>query len=300
MLSLLIAGCIGTDFLDESAEIFEPRIVVTPTIEAIEINESVTYAATYYDSTDTPQQTTFTWSSSDESVASISADGAATGLQSGQAEIIAHAFGIASEVALLTVVADANSVAIVRVTPADTSITEGDQLQYAAQAENAFGNAIDNVTVVWSSSDESVATINEQGLLSGLVKGDVEVTAMIDGIASSPALLTVMATSRSGVFQETPGTSYRLTGRAILEENDSGRLQVRFDEDFSSSNGPDLHVYLSDENRINGRSLDLGELLRNSGTQTYAVPSNVEMNDFDYVIIHCVPFNVSFGFARLN
>jgi len=300
VLFLAAAGCIGTDFLDESAELFEPRIVVTPALEAIEVNQTVTYEATYYDSTDTPRPTTFSWSSSDEAIVSISEDGSAMGLQSGQAEITAQAFGIASEVALLTVVADANAVAIVRISPADTSITEGDFLQYTAQAENADGGVIDNVTFTWSTSIDSVATINDQGLLRGLTTGEVEVTASTAGIISSPALLNVFATSRSGIFQKTPGTSYNLAGGVELEQTPAGGLQLRFLDTFSTSNGPDLHVYLSSDSRVNGRSLDLGELKSTSGEQTYAVPNSVEMNDFDYVLIHCLPFNVTFGFARLN
>lgn len=300
LLLLLVAGCIGTDFLDESAQLFEPRIVVSPMTDAIEVNQSLTFAATYYDSTDTQQPATFTWTSSDESIVTVAEDGSATGLQSGQAEITAHAFGIASDRAFLTVVADANSIAIVRVSPPDTSILEGESLQYTAVAENSLGSVIDNVTFAWSTSDATVATINDLGVLSALIPGEIEVTAIADGISSSPAFITVMPPNRTGTFQETPGTSYRLSGMAILETNEAGNLQLRLADDFSTSNGPDLHVYLSDESRVNGRSLDLGELQGTSGEQTYSVPSNVEMDEFDYVIIHCVPFNVSFGFARLN
>ena len=298
-LLLLAGGCIGTDFLDESAEVFEPRIVVTPAQEAIEVNQTLAYQATYYDDTDTPTPATFTWSSSDDSIVSINIDGSATGIQSGQAEIIAEAFGISSEVALLTVVADANAVAIVRVSPADTSITEGGFLQYFAQAENSNGDVLNGVNVSWATSVDSIAIINDQGLLSALTTGEVEVTATVDGIVSNLALLNVLGTSRMGNFQETPNTSYRLEGSVVLEQTEAGGLQLRFLDTFSVSNGPDLHVYLSSESRVNGRSVDLGELQTVSGAQTYAVPNSIEMDDFDFVLIHCLPFNVTFGFARL-
>lgn len=299
LLLLMAGGCIGTDFLDESAELFDPRIVVTPSQEAIEVSETVTYQATYYDSTDTPSPATFTWSSSDNDVVAISSDGSATGIQSGQAEITAEAFGISSEVALLTVVADANAVAIVRVSPADTSITEGNFLQYSAQAENSNGDVLSDVAVSWATSVDSIAIITDQGFLTARRTGEVEVTATVDGIMSNPALLNILATSRSGNFQKTPGTSYSLEGSVVLEQTESGGLQLRFLDTFSVSNGPDLHVYLSSESRVNGRSVDLGELQTVSGAQTYAVPNSIEMDDFDFVLIHCLPFNVTFGFARL-
>ena len=85
----------------------------------------------------------------------------------------------------------------------------------------------------------------------------------------------------------------------MLEQTDTG-LQLRFLDSFSVSNGPDLHVYLSTENRVNGRSLDLGDLQSTRGAQTYTLPNTVEMDEFDYVLIHCLPFNVTFGFALLD
>ena len=99
--------------------------------------------------------------------------------------------------------------------------------------------------------------------------------------------------------KKTPGTSYNVEGTAILEQTETG-LQLRFLDDFTVTNGPDLRVYLSSESRVNGRSFELGVLQVPSGEQTYVVPSSIEMNQFDYVVIHCLPFNVSFGFARLN
>ena len=32
----------------------------------------------------------------------------------------------------------------------------------------------------------------------------------------------------------------------------------------------------------------------------YPVPSGIELTDFNCVIVHCVPFNITFGFAELR
>ena len=199
---LSLSGCIGTDFIDESVELFDPRIVVTPTSEAIEIDQSFTYSATYYDSTDSPVPVEFSWASSNEQIASISHDGTVTGLQTGQVEITAEAFGVLSENALLTVVADPNQIAFVNVQPADTSMTVGRTLQFTAKAENALGNEVTNASIGWSISPDSLASISSNGLVSAIEPGTVEVTAMVDGVVSIPALLRIFATSRSGKFQK--------------------------------------------------------------------------------------------------
>ncbi len=130
--------------------------------------------------------------------------------------------------------------------------------------------------------------------------GPVQVSASSEGIQSAPITLEIFAASREGTFRAAPNTSYTVKGKAILEQVSGGGLQLRFDEDFQSSNGPDLNVYLSSESGINANSLLLGQLMNTRGTQTYTLPPFVEMNDFDHVVIHCLPFNVTFGSAPLR
>ncbi len=299
VLGITTSGCIGTDFLEESVELFEPRVEVSPAVEAIEINEQIQYQATYFDSTAMPQPATFVWSSTNEDVVQVSQDGSATGVGPGQARITAETRGISSEMALLTVVENADEVAFVTVSPADTNITVGGLLQYVAIPVNARNETVTGLDVQWETSVDSIAAINDQGLLTAVRPGSVTVTASTEGIQSMPARLDVFARSRTGSFQAAQGSSYRVEGTGVLEQTDAS-LQVRFLDNFSVSNGPDLHVYLSTQNRVNATSIDLGALQSTTGAQMYSVPANVRMNDFDFIIIHCVPFNVSFGFARIN
>lgn len=105
---------------------------------------------------------------------------------------------------------------------------------------------------------------------------------------------------RMGEFEARAGTSYVVRGTVTLARTEAGGLRVDFADNFSSSNGPNLHVYLSESQRVTGTSLDLGALQQNAGAQSYTVSSEVTLEQFDYVLIHCVPFNVSFGFAQLG
>ena len=296
---LLFAGCIGTDFLEETVELVDPSVVLTPEVESVEIGQSIAFEATYFDNTGAAQVASFTWSSSDETIATVSSTGDAMGLQTGQARIMATAHGISSE-ALLTVVADPNQVAQVVVSPAMTTVTEGEQVAFSASVTNGRGEALMDRTVQWRTSDVELATINDQGEAQGLEPGTVQVIATVEGIESAPADLEVLARSKSGAFRKTPGTSYSVAGTAILEQVEGGGLQVRFLDDFSVSNGPDLYVYLSTETKVNATSQSLGKLQAISGTQIYQVPAGVGINDFENVLIHCLPFNVTFGYAPLE
>ena len=299
-LALFIAGCIGTDFLEENADFVDPRIEITPEVSAVEIGEAITFSAVYYDSTDFPVTTTFEWNSSDAGIAAIDATGAVTGVAMGQTRITASAFGISSEQALLSVVSDPAQVAFVEVTPSDTSLTVRQSIQFSAVALNASREELAGEPIAWRTSDELLATVDDQGLVTSIEPGMVQIIASSGQIESSPINLEIFAMSREGTFRAAPNTSYTVKGKAILEQIMGGNLRLRFDEDFQSSNGPDLNVYLSTESRVNATSLHLGQLMATRGEQTYTIPPFVEMNDFDHVIIHCLPFNVTFGSAPLR
>lgn len=69
-------------------------------------------------------------------------------------------------------------------------------------------------------------------------------------------------------------------------------------ENFKSSNGPNLHVLLSKEEKpVNFN--DLGKLKSLGGSQVYEIPENLDEMPYRYVCIHCVDFNHLFGFAKL-
>lgn len=69
--------------------------------------------------------------------------------------------------------------------------------------------------------------------------------------------------------------------------------------DFKSSNGPALKVYLSKEiNPIN--FVSLGSLRSTMGDQLYDVPSSVNINDYQYVLIYCEQYRSLYGYAKLS
>jgi hypothetical protein len=70
-------------------------------------------------------------------------------------------------------------------------------------------------------------------------------------------------------------------------------------EDFKSTNGPDVHLYLSNNKQAND-FIDLGRLKANIGNQNYQIPLDTDFNKYKYVLIWCQPFSVLFGSAQLN
>ncbi|WP_435591635.1 DM13 domain-containing protein [Nocardia sp. bgisy118] len=95
---------------------------------------------------------------------------------------------------------------------------------------------------------------------------------------------------------------------SVLQLADGSRV-LRL-ADLDTSDGPDLHVWLTDapvlEGRAgwgvfdDGRHTDLGQLKGNRGSQNYAIPADVDLTVLTSVSIWCDRFDVSFGAAALH
>ena len=131
-------------------------------------------AATTY-----PENQTVTWSSSDESVATVSASGVVTGVSEGTATITATYDGC-SESCEVTVKKKLS------LNKNITSIYVGNTEQLTATTYP------ENQTVTWESSNESVATVNANGVVTGVSAGTATITATYDG-SSESCVVTVKA-----------------------------------------------------------------------------------------------------------
>ncbi len=99
----------------------------------------------------------------------------------------------------------------------------------------------------------------------------------------------------SGMFMSSGG--YTVTGTASVYEKDGVKTLVL--DPYSSSNGPDLRVYLSRDENANS-ALNLGFLKSTTGKQSYTIPGNPDIAEFSHVHIWCQQFSVQFGRATLE
>jgi hypothetical protein len=76
-----------------------------------------------------------------------------------------------------------------------------------------------------------------------------------------------------------------------------GKLTLAL-EDFSTNNGPDLHVYLSKEKQpVN--FIDLGRLKATAGNQLYDISGMPDFAQYKFALIHCQQYNHLFGSAEI-
>jgi len=99
------------------------------------------------------------------------------------------------------------------------------------------------------------------------------------------------------------------SGTATIVQNPDGSRVLAI-AGLDTSNGPDLHVWLSAADVIEGSDgwytagsaafIDLGPLKGNLGDQVYDIPADADLGTVRSVAIWCVRFSVSFGAAQLT
>ncbi len=125
-----------------------------------------------------------------------------------------------------------------------------------------------------------------------------EAGAEVDAGAPAPALL---------VEGEFISLEHESRGTASVLETEDGRRFLRFEE-FETSNGPDLLVYLSsktpsgtdDWHGYDQDFVDLGPLKGNVGDQNYEIPGDVDLDRYSTAVVWCRRFEVGFAAATLT
>lgn len=299
-LSIVIAGCMGTNTINDP-EYTKGKIKINLVSSNVLVNDSLKLSAEYLDySGGKISGTVISWTSSNKNIAKVNNSDYLVGITPGQATIYATASNFEKDSLLITVVADPSDVSSIIITGSRNNLNTGDTLMLKADAYNFNGNKIDNITFNWNSSNNSVLTVNSTGTVKAISAGSAFVTATANNISSSPYQISVTGNVRTGSFEKNPAQDHVVSGKAFLKENFDGTLTLEFDSAFASSGGPDVRVYLSVNQSITGNSFEVGTLKSTSGKQLYDIPSSVNINDYDWVLIHCVPFNITFGWAKLN
>ena len=130
----------------------------------------------------------FSWQSSSDAVASVSASGLVTGKTEGPVTITASTDGKSASVEITVVVPEAARVAV---EPLFVSLSVGGSQVLEAAAYDASDDAIAGVEVAWESLDAAVATVGMDGGVSGVSAGQARVVAQVDGAADT-ALVVVL------------------------------------------------------------------------------------------------------------
>ena len=158
------------------------------------------------------------WSSSNVALASVSSTGVVTANAAGQVTIAVTASG-KSATAAITILD--REVAAVQIAPASVSVRIGTTFALAAQTIDAEGRALPNRPITWTSSNNAVATVNNQGGVTGVAAGAATITATSEGKSGTAAVtvtLNAVATITLAPGSETLGVGTDAPFTATLRD----------------------------------------------------------------------------------
>jgi len=121
----------------------------------------------------------------------------------------------------------------------------------------------------------------------------------------SPVVTTTTATTTtipreqafSGIFRGVGDGFHNAEGNVSVVSLTDGSKILRL-ENFKSTNGPNVHVYLSTDKHATD-FVDLGKLKANNGNQNYNIPVGTDITKHNIVLIWCKDFSVLFGVQYL-
>src|SRR6218665_2548209 len=167
-------------------------IVITPSSPRVAVGDKRQLKADILPADATNKE--LTWSSSDESKATVDAAGSVTGAGEGTAIITAAAKDGSNvkETVTITIAAAAKATSIV-VTPSSPNVAVGLTQRLTATVSPADASK----EVTWSSSNESKATVDAAGLVTGIDMGTAVITAAAKDGSDVKGTVTVNITVRA-------------------------------------------------------------------------------------------------------
>jgi hypothetical protein len=216
----------------------EPATVtVTPAADTVALGLMRSFSAAATDANGHGiADATFSWTSSDTTVAVVDTTGRATGRAVGNA-FIAATSGAMRDSAALTVRAVAVSVVV---TPTDAVLTATDDtLRAQAAAVDANGDPVAGA-VAWSSTSAAVATVSD-GLVRAIADGTTRIVASMDAVADSLPVRVLTGAGVSRTWSGAGGDDWA----APLSWTPAGRPNG-MDTAFVASGAPDSPVLRDD------------------------------------------------------
>jgi uncharacterized protein YjdB len=181
-ITVTSGGVMGTATVTVAA-VPVSSIIVSPQSPKVVAGQTQQLVTTLRDASgNTLTGQTVTWSSSNQSAATVSASGFVAGIASGTSTITATVGG-SSAVVLITVTEA--QVVSVAVTPTLYVLKAGETLQLTVTLSDGTGNELTGPTVTWSSSDPLIATVSTKGLVKSEARGSATVTATAEGVSKS-------------------------------------------------------------------------------------------------------------------
>jgi len=177
---------------DSNAPTPVESVVVTPQTLAVAVGGSGALVAEVSDgSGNVLRDRRVVWASANPGIATVSDNGVVTGVSAGSVDIAATSEG-KSGIATVNVAAVAPRVVTVRIVPPSVDVFVAAATTLVATPYDSKGAAIAGRTVVWTTNNAAVASISQNGTVTGIVPGSAVITAVIDGVTGNATVSVLL------------------------------------------------------------------------------------------------------------
>ena len=198
----------GTDTETFQVTVTEGQITLDKQTASVQVGQTVTIHAS----------TTAKWTSSDTSVATVDGNGVVTGVKAGTAAITAEADG-ATSTCIVTVFESSTTIST-----SALSIKVGETATLKVTVTGA------DKSVIWASSDTSVATVELNGTVTGKKVGTATITATANGVS---AKCTVTVTGDQPSVSTNTSTALKdSNGNQVYIQNEAGEYVAAVYADY--------------------------------------------------------------------
>jgi uncharacterized protein YjdB len=162
-------------------------VELTPSVRALTVGDALQMVLVLKDENqadiDDPRMAA--WSTSAETIASVDSSGLVRALAAGEADIKVVCEGVEATARIEVRPPEMQTVSRVELTPALVDLIRGQSAQLVANVYDTDGDIFLGQTIAWESSDTSIVTVDESGLVSSLANGSAIVTATAGGESDS-------------------------------------------------------------------------------------------------------------------
>ncbi len=206
LVAFTLVSCFGDDVTEPNAS---PMVLVSmPSLELGGLGATAQLSADVRDGDGIAVDgEALAWTSDDPSVAQVDAAGLVTAVGNGTATIKAT-FGSATATVTVTV---AQKAARIEVTPAVADAPVGEEFRFTAEAFDEFDHALSGVVFEWSTSDSTVAVVDDEGKVRRIGEGRATITAEAGGVRGVAAVGTSAASDRDALvalYEATDGPNW--------------------------------------------------------------------------------------------
>ena len=189
-------------------------------------------------------------------------------------------------------------------------LTKNTTHQYSTKYTNNIGE-ITTPSITWSSSNPTIISVSNTGLITGLTEGEsiisAKVTTSEGKIVSAENTVTITTEIiDNGSLKEKSGTirttsSYVLKGNFTIKEiANTNDLELSIDASYEASSSlPGLYLYLTNNPNTVSGAKEISKVNVYNGDHIYII-RDTNINDFNHLLYWCKPFSVKVGDGEIK